>query len=474
MSKIDLGTTFTSVHNLFPPPCHPQPTNISCSQELGIDDSDLAGLGAMGGIEITQTGYGPAVEVAVSTNGAMEWSAPATADNIDTITDGNNEGEDTYIDTNDNIFTFEYHPPFLLGSVDPPSGPAIGGILVSISLATPDSENGTVSASSSDAGAAGSNSSTSEATEWQFSFDPIRDALAKCFFNRTVVPATVVSNTTVECIAPPTVPGGGVTFVTVSVNGAEVVSNGGGMTVAGASNDAGTLEFFYLPDEVEMLLFPASGPVKGGTLVEVSSRHIGDAAVALFLHQNASNIKETPYPLLLPPSSAMCSFSSNLNGDGIGTSAMSVVTASELSFEWDGIVDADGRETGVGRILCQTPPAPDNLPSTVTVQISLNGGRDFANHGAQFSYRPEAFVFGIEPAYGPVTGGNPVRVEGAAFRDEGRPGGRPEEMMLCRFGDQEVGATVHGAGLVSCRAPPLPSVPEQQDIEVSFGSVRFG
>lgn len=475
-------TFHTQSTTSFPPPCHAQPTQLSRSQALGVDDSNLGGPGATGGIEITQAGYGPAVELAVSTNGAVEWSTPTTAENVETVAD-TSEDADHYTNTDDNTVTFEYHPPFLLGSLDPPTGPAIGGTLVSISLATSDySDNGTIYTSSSSAGAAGGNG-TSEA-EWQFSFDPIRDASASCLFNGTAVPATVVSNTSVECVAPPTIPNGGVTFVAVSVNGAEVL-DGGGNTVAAAGATigvGGTLEFFYLPDEAEMLLFPPSGPVKGGTLVEVSSRHIADAAAALFLHQtsghssdghqNTSTINDASFPLLLPPSLAVCSFSSNIiNGDGSGTSVVAVA-ASELSFHWDGIVDADGRETGVGRVLCRSPPAPDGFPSPVTVQLSLNGGRDFTNHGAQFYYRPEAYVFGVEPTYGPVTGGNPVRVEGAAFRDESLPGGRLDEMVRCRFGDQEVGATVHTAGLVSCRAPPMPSVPEQQDIEVQFDSAN--
>ncbi|CAN0541450.1 unnamed protein product, partial [Scytosiphon promiscuus] len=95
---------------------------------------------------------------------------------------------------------------------------------------------------------------------WQFSFDPVRDASASCLFNDTVVPATVVSNSSLECIAPPTVPGGGISFVRVSINGAEVF--GGSATAV--------TEFFYLPDEEDMAIFPASGPVKGGTLVEIS------------------------------------------------------------------------------------------------------------------------------------------------------------------------------------------------------------
>lgn len=408
------------------------------------------------------------MEVSVSTNGAVEWST-LTVSESGGATAGVSEGAGDGADTTDRV-VFEYHPVPLLGSLDPPTGPAIGGTLVSVSLATSLWGDENISA--------GGTSPSS--VEWQFSFDPIRDASAKCLFNGTVVPATVVSNTSVECVAPPTVSDGGVTFVTVSINGADMLhdndaSDGSENRVAGSA-----LEFLYLPDEAEMMLFPASGPVKGGTLVEVSGRHIADAATALLLHQTsedssigyeASSLKNATFLVRLPPSSVVCSFNSNNNVDGAATSAVAV-TASGLSFHWDGVVDAYGRETGVGRVLCLSPPAPDNLPAQVAVQISLNGGKGFTNHGAQFFYRPEAYVFGVEPAYGPVTGDNPVRVEGSGFRDEGGPGGR-SEMVLCRFGDQEVGATVHAAGLVSCRAPPMLAVPEQQEIEVQFNSGCF-
>lgn len=389
------------------------------------------------------------MEVAVSTNGAVEWSALTVAESSGTIA---GISEEVGANTNDRV-VFEYHPVPLLGSLDPQTGPAIGGTLVSVSLATSDDE-------------------IVSGAEWQFSFDAVRDASAKCLFNGTSVPATVVSNTTVECVAPPTVSNGGVTFVTVSVNGADMFQGNDAPEnrVAGSA-----LEFFYLPDEAEMMLFPPSGPLKGGTLVEVSGRHIADAAAALLLHQasegfssvyqTSSVITNESFPLWLPPSSVVCSFDSNIIVDGASASAVAVA-ASGLSFHWDDIVDADGRETGVGRALCLSPPAPDNLPAPVTVQLSLNGGRDYTNDGAQFYYRPEAYVFEVEPTHGPVTGDNPVRVEGAGFRDEGGTGGSSDEMVLCRFGDQEIGATVHAAGLVSCRAPPMLPVPEQQEIEV--------
>lgn len=453
----------------------PGHARFSRPQTLNIDDGHLGGTGATGAVETLQAGYGPAVEVAVSTNGGVEWSSATSSESTETTNESSRAAGATS-DGEDSRVMFEYHPPIVLGGLYPRTGPAIGGTLVSISLATSVSDNDTVFT------AGGAENDTSE-SDWQFSFDPVRDASAKCFFNGTTAPATVVSNTTVECVAPPTVPNGGVTFVTVSVNGAEVRAGGraGGTDVVVDASVAGrALEFFYLPDQAEMSVFPPSGPVKGGTLVEVSSRHIAYAVAALFSHEarevsyndsgsNSTN-SNSYFPSRLPPYSAVCSFST----DGNGTSASAVlVAASALSFQWDGIDDAHGRETGVGRVLCQSPPAPDNVASPVTIQLSLNGGSDFTTNGAQFYYRPEPYVFGVEPTYGPVTGGNAVRVEGAAFRHEGWPAGGSDEMVRCRFGDQEVGATVHAAGLLSCRAPPMPAVPEQQDIEVRLQIVPW-
>lgn len=295
-----------------------------------------------------------------------------------------------------------------------------------------------------------------------FSFDPTRDNQAICLFNGTAVPASVVSDSSVECVAPPTVSGGGVSLVRVSVNGVDVAD------ASSVSMDeprrGGMLRFIYLPDEEEMSLFPASGPVKGGTTVVVRGRHIAAAAEAFFVaqvdgysqHGTEMSVlgENNSLPLLLPPSSAMCSF-----GDE------PPVQASGLSFHWDGMLDAGGRETGVGQVVCVSPPAADGSPHAVAVEVSLNVGRDFTKGGPQFYYRPEAYISSLEPAYGPVSGGTPVRVEGGPFRDEGS-GVAEEQLVRCRFGDQETGATVHSESLVACRAPAMPSVPEQQDIEV--------
>lgn len=423
----------------------------SCAQAFNIDDGQLGGTGAFGAVEAVQVGYGPVVNVSVSTNGGEEWFPAMKNGNFSSKGDGHSDGEKVF---------FEYHPPFLLGSLDPLSGPAIGGTLVTVSL-NPTAVTNDLNSTFSTSGNASEFS-----IEWPFSFDTVRDTSAACLFNGTSVPATVVSNSSVECVTPPTVSGGGISFVRVSVNGVEVF----GGTAPDATSDAsygtyGTLPFFYLPDEEEMYIFPVSGPVKGGTQVEVSSRHIANAATALFLSQaleeefNDGNYPKHnhTFPLRLPPSSAMCSF-----GEG------ATVAAFGLSFDWDGIVNADGRETGVGHVLCVSPPASGDLPSPVTVEVSLNGGRDFTKHGPQFYYRPEAQVSNVEPSYGPIYGGNPVRVEGGPFRDEAVGRKNSEQILRCRFGDQEVGATIHTAGLVGCRAPPMRSVPEEQDIEVKM------
>lgn len=429
----------------------------SYPQTLSVDNDRLDGTGAMGTVEAIQTGYGPAVHVSVSSNGGLDWST--VADKGYNTTDGEYNPEGGSV-------LFEYHPAFLLGSLDPLSGPAIGGTVVTVSLAPTAAANVSQSSNFGNAG-----NSSDVVSTWQFSFDPVRDASANCLFNETVVAATVTSNLSVECVAPPTVPAGGVSFVRVSVNGAEVFDGStepvaGSNDITGDHDGGGTVQFFYLPDEEDMAVFPASGPVKGGTLVEVSSRHIATAAGALFLSQASNNdgswTNTSYFPSLLPPSSVWCLF-----GDE------PAVAASGVTFHWDGVVDADGRETGVGRIKCLSPPAENGLPSPVAVKVSLNGGKDFTLNGPQFHYRPEAYVYSVEPAYGPVTGGNPVRVEGGTYRDEDVGKGGTEQMVRCRFGDHEVGATVLTTGLISCRSPPMTSVPEQQDIEVQFLGGHF-
>ncbi|CAM9657759.1 unnamed protein product, partial [Sphacelaria rigidula] len=353
------------------------PAHIGEIKDLEVLRDNLTGTGAMGLVTPLQAGYGPSVPIAVSINGGTEWTRPA--EDVSGITNNSADSE----------VHFEYHPSFTLGSLYPLSGPAIGGTRVTISL----TESSTHYSDS----------------EWNFSFDPVRDAQAKCFFNRTAVSATVVSNTSVDCVAPPTIRGGGVSLVRVAVN------------VSDDMYQTDALRFVYLPDDSGMSLFPATGPVGGGTAVVISGRHIADAAATLFSLQASD-------------------FAGGVN---------------------------DRLEYGVGHILCMSPPAANGQPSAVDVEVSLNGGEDFTNSGQVFNYRPEAHVSSVEPEYGPVSGETPVRVEGGPFRDEGAGVIDPTARITrCRFGDSEVSATVHSASLISCRAPALPTVPEQQDIEV--------
>lgn len=398
----------------------------------------------MGLVTPLHVGYGPSVPVSVSINGGAEWTSAGT---------GN--------DNSDSELRFVYHPPLVLGSLSPLFGPAIGGTLVTVSLsATPAADDGENAATTTTTNKSVGLSSKSA---WTFVFDPIRDTLTKCFFNGTSVPASVVSNTSIECVTPPTLSAGGVSFVQVSVNGIDLIGVSSKSRIADL-HQGDALRFVYVPDENVMSLFPATGPVKGGTAVMVSGRHIADAAAALFALEaseyarndgeaNVSTLNEQ-YSLLLSPSSVSCSFGGE-----------PAVAASGLSFDWGGVVDATARESGVGHVLCVSPPAASGLPSAAAVEVSLNGGQDFTHSGPQFYYRPEAHVFSVEPTYGPVSGGTPVRIEGGPFRNEGGACAA-EQLVRCRFGDQEVGATVHSTTLIGCKTPPLPTVPEQQDIEV--------
>ncbi|MFN9944306.1 MAG: IPT/TIG domain-containing protein, partial [bacterium] len=84
----------------------------------------------------------------------------------------------------------------------------------------------------------------------------VNTSSALCRFGSLTVPATVVSDTELECISPPI--GGSVAVsvdFSVTWNGQEFASSG--------------IAFQYLPDAFVLAVSPAFGPVSGGSLVTV-------------------------------------------------------------------------------------------------------------------------------------------------------------------------------------------------------------
>jgi hypothetical protein len=220
--------------------------------------ADVAGTGVEGVVDEVVAGYGPRVPLRVSLNGQ---------------------------DFTQEELLFEYHEPLVLGTIDPTYGPAAGGSRVVVTLAF---------------------------TDWR---DPVpytfeEDSLdIRCRFNRTVVPAIEIYNTSVVCVSPATVLAGGVVAVDVSVNG-------------GAEFTFESLPFTYTPETAALSVTPRFGPTTGGTLVTIAGQGIP----------------------MVPTSQAACMFGAD-------------------------VVPAVGN--GVGFVRCRSPATP--APATIPVEITLNG-----------------------------------------------------------------------------------------------------
>jgi len=165
--------------------------------------------------------------------------------NVDVLQEANGPSVPVEITNNGQQYThsyieFEYHPSIVLGVVHPLSGPSIGGTKVVIELAEHTFEHST-----------------------SFYFDPEdTDPLEldgarlnglTCKFNDSIVPATVLSTTSISCITPPHVSGN--TSLRISLNGEEFSTS--------------TLPFRFDISSRKLVLEPLTGPINGGTIVTV-------------------------------------------------------------------------------------------------------------------------------------------------------------------------------------------------------------
>lgn len=278
-------------------------------------NSHLIGTDADVDIEEVQEGYGPVVFVEVSNNG-QEFTTQQTP--------------------------FLYHEPLVLGTVLPDFGPASGGTTVTLTLSIFDLIQSTTSFTYA------SDVSTDLQSNSAEEFDDII-----CAFNRTRVPAVLISNASIECVAPGTLPQGGVAELRVSING------GVDFTTSG-------LPYTYVPEATDVSFTPRSGPTKGGTLVEIT----GD------------NLPEHPRNY-----TPQCMFG-------------------------DVVVDAVAAERG--SLSCIAPPV--SSPRSVHLEYSYNR-RDFTTLGKQYVYDWPLHAAKLLPSWGPVSGNTAITVVGAKFRD---------------------------------------------------------
>ncbi|CAM9286748.1 unnamed protein product, partial [Phaeothamnion confervicola] len=110
------------------------------------------------------------------------------------------------------------------------------------------------------------------------------------------------------------------------------------------------------------------------------------------------------------------------------------------------------RFIGATTVACTAPPLAaataggGGKGSAVPVSISLNG-RDFSTGDIAFVYDPVVLVRSLLPDRGPETGGTAVAVFGDGFQNA--PG------LACRFGGEVVHATFVNEERVDCAAPPM-------------------
>ncbi len=193
-----------------------------------------------------------------------------------------------------------------------------------------------------------------------------------------------MDSSTLSCVSPTHMPG--TTALRLSMNGQQFVET--------------ALSFEYLIESTVRAISPSSGPLHGGTIVEVEGTGFANST-ALSCHLAGRRLPAV-------------------------------------------FVDS-------GRIRCTTPPlAAVSQLLSLPLEVS-NNGIDFTNRStAIFSFVPALIIRHLWPTSGPVDGGSSVSVYGSSFSNGG-------SRILCIFGGdgaQATVATVLSDDELSCLAPP--------------------
>ena len=250
-----------------------------------------------------------------------------------------------------------------------------------------------------------------------FVFSP---ALA-CRFGLVTVVATFVDTGTLRCVVPAS-DASGPTPVRVSNNGREFI-------------DAG-LTFTYQRRARVDTVVPASGPVTGGTIVEI----VGEGFVL-------------PAHLATLPGQVLCRF-----GNAVAP----------------GVLLSDTRLRCTTPHLANAGPRSLDAPFTgrLAVDVSLNGGADYTASPVRFVVRDTVSVTALDPHYGPETGGSVVEVHGSGFQSTAH--------LACRFGEEGasgdaapriVGARFVSSSMVVCISPP--GVVGSSPVEVTLNGAQW-
>lgn len=244
-----------------------------------------------------------------------------------------------------------------------------------------------------------------------------------CLFGEFPVIAKIISSTSLSCQAPP-----GFGIATADTHGLApltIVRRGNDNTTVVTPSDLVPFNYLYLRDAVLTNTYPSSGPSAGGT------------RVALL------DIQDEIYLVLaagLEPD-IRCRF-------GPATDAI-VVVSGDYSVEDD--------------IFCIAPPLSGTAPTTVSIEVSLNGGNNFLASDAMFSYYETPKIDSASPSAASVRGGSVVVLQGESFPETGG--------FNCTFGSDAtpgVGKWVSST-LLECVSPPHP--PGFASVSTTFNGV---
>ena len=218
------------------------------------------------------------------------------------------------------------------------------------------------------------------------------------------------------------------------------------LTLSSAEEDfVGGPPYMYHAEPSVSRVFPAAGPVDGGTRLTVSGAGFapqGEAAAGPYPNQEGSD-PNTVYSA----ARLRCLFDAS---------------AATPPAHPDALPSGSAPSARNGtRVLCASPPSHDAqppylnhgaslgvLPRVVALRIALNGVTGSAA-SVPFSYYIDATVSAVEPRAGPWGGGTRVVMRGAGF--ENSPPSR--SLALCRFGDVAVPFTIVNDTAGECVAP---------------------
>lgn len=215
-------------------------------------------------------------------------------------------------------------------------------------------------------------------------FEDAREILCEFGSLGALVKGKWMGSSTVSCLSPPHIPG--MTALRLSTNGQQFVETG--------------LSFEYLMESTVRTIAPSSGPLQGGTLVEVTGTGF---------------VNSTALSCRLASRRLPATFVDN------------------------------------GRLHCVTPQVTTSfLLLPLSLEVS-NNGIDFTNSStAHYTFVPALGIRYLWPTNGPVSGGTSISVYGSGFSSRKRN-------VFCIFGGDTAGATVATVRRddeLSCLAPP--------------------